>query len=138
MDFTASLFSALAADAGLTALLAEYDGDPAIFSGDAIPEDFEISEDPFVWIRPPHGGTNVDDFSSNSRTIDLDVSLFAKASESGKKLDDAAEVARLALHRQILPGAAAPFCTVTGPLSAPTSDLSIAGRRLATRLHVRG
>jgi hypothetical protein len=143
MDFIKPLFSALSADASLEALLDTFAGEPAIFTGDMIPppDDFPITAAPFIWIRPPQGVTNIDDFSSNARSVDLDICFYAMARETSEDIDAAVEAARAAIHRQYLEGASgeeAVFCTVSGPLNAPTSEASIAGRRLAARLHVKG
>jgi len=137
MDFIASLFSALNADSALAALLDEFEGEAAIFSGDALPVE-EFKAKPVVWIRPPHGADNVDTFSAVARSLELDVSFYAKATGSSAAIDAAAERARVVLHRQTLSGPPELSCTVSGPFGAPTSDVSIAGRRLAVRLFVKG
>ena len=145
MDLIASLYDALAADATLTALLAEYGGspsEPAIFSGDVIPVDFDIGADtkPALIVGPIVSQDDEDDFDGRQRVSVIDVRLYAKAAESASDIDAAAERARIVLHRQILPetGGEAPFCRVSGPVSAPTSSPEIAGRRLSARLYVKG
>lgn len=144
MDYVASLFDALSADATLTALLDTFDGGPAIFTGESIPPEdvFPISAKPYVWIHPtPVSAENVDTLSSVARLLDLDVCLYALTSESSGALHAAAERARVVLHRVTLPAASGespPFCTVSGPLPAPTSEATISGRRLAARLTVKG
>lgn len=141
MDPILAIFSALSADAGFTALIDTFDGSPAIFSGDALPAQFQTGALPFVWIRPPHSDANRDTFSTFARGVELDVCLYAQAGESSVAIDAAALEARSVLHRQYLPapsGQREPLCTVFGPFGAPTSEASIAGRRLSARLDLRG
>lgn len=141
MDPIQAIFSALIADAGLAALLDEFDGEPAIFSGDVVPQGYLPSAKPYVWIRPPHAESNFDTFTTFAHAPELDISFYALALESSSDLDEAARVAREILHRQLLPapsGEREPMCTVSGPFGAPTSDPSIAGRRLSARVFLRG
>jgi hypothetical protein len=138
MDIIASLHSALSADAALSLLLDDDGGSPAgpaIFSGDELPAGYPRAL-PCVWIRAPHVSRPVDVFSGHfSRSIELDVSLYAIRSQSSKAIDDAAERARVVLHRATLSDGEQ--CTVSGPTVAPVSGETIAGRRLSVAIFAK-
>lgn len=141
MDPIASLYSALSADAALTALLDTIETEdgsvPAIFSGDVLPGSYEVSAMPCILIRPAYANDNFETFDSTTEAFEHDVFVYALAAESAETIDDAARAVKTALHKQYLPapsGERSPLCTVIGPLGAPTSRTEIAGRRLSARL----
>ena len=140
MDYIASLYDVLSGETALTTLLAEHAGGPAIFSGDVVPPAFDIEDKPCILLRPAFAETNRDAFDSFARSVECDVVLYALAGESSADIDEAAGVVRTVLHRQYLSAASGgiePLCTVSGPFGAPTSDASIAGRRLSARIDLR-
>lgn len=140
MDVIASLYEALSADDELPELIAAHGSESAIFSGDLAPID--PGSLPYVMLGPRVSDEPDDDFDGpRDRVIDIDVRLYALASQTSLAIDDAAERVRAILHRAQLPapsGQEGPSCRVSGPVTAPTSSPEIAGRRLTARLYVKG
>lgn len=140
MDTIQTVFAALSGDSTLDALLAQHAGEPAIFSGDLPPPGFVIGALPMILIRPPVDEVNRDTFDSFARSVTLDVFLYAAAGASSAAIDDAANRARVVLHREYLPAPSwevDPLATVSGPFGAPSSEASITARRLSVRLDLR-
>lgn len=136
MNPIAALFSAISAAPGLSALLAQYRGAPAIFSGDVIPQDFDIEAKPCVIVGPIQSNTDADDFSAPNRFVTVAVRIYARSSASSAAIDEVARRVRVAIHRKILSDEG--FGPVSGPVSASTSGPEIAGRRMEIRLFYSG
>ena len=136
-DPVASIFAALTADAALTAMLDEFGGRAAVFSGDVIPPEYQVSAVPCIVIGPIEDRRHADSLTDLASNFDVRIRLYAAALESSAGIDAAADATRAALHRKHLPasGGLAPVSrAVSGPGPASTSGPEIAGRQMTVRL----
>lgn len=135
VNFDAGIYGALVAHAPLTALLAEYDGAPAVFTVRPVPSD---ADRPYVVTEGPLGDDNVDGLTSLRREERREVFVFADNTGSDVLVRSITEQVRAALHRARLtvPGAAHVLTVVEGAAVAPTDD-SLVGRVVRVRTLVK-
>jgi hypothetical protein len=142
MDIIASLYSALSADAALVALIEEFEGAPAIFSGSTPPIGHATKEAPNCRIGPIVDDEAEDDFSTRQRRIGVRIRFYALATASDAAIDEAATRARDLLHRARLPATGTdpqrPRASVSGPVPCATSAPEITGRQLTVWALVKG
>jgi hypothetical protein len=139
------VFQRLLADGTLTALLGGYGSAPsvpAIFTA-PVPHNLVTGIDPHIIVDFPIGDDDDDTYTEEYREVDLRVRLYSKPHPSvggTQKLDDAAVAARKALKswpRSNVTGGVFISATVTGPVDAPTTDPTNAGRLLNVRLNLQ-
>ena len=133
MTLTAALYSRLAVDATLTAMLSSYQGGPAIVTvdddgvmGDVVP--------PFVMIAAPDVDEPFDAKVETGRDVVRPVRCYTAATGSVVAVEAIAERVRYLLHRQpvgLADGAFLAECA--GPVGTPT-DSSFYGREVTVRV----
>lgn len=133
MSITEALHDRLAGDGPLVALLATYQGAPAIFSADPIPGDATL---PCLVISGVEADEPNDTKDLRGREIRRRVRVYTDADGSELLVDEIAERARTLLHRNPLDlsadGQHCYVAEVTGPFTAPT-DETLYGRALDVR-----
>jgi hypothetical protein len=119
--FTKAIYDALAADATLVAMLATYEGSPAIFTSDPAPGDTAL---PMVVSAGEVSQVPNDTKTSRGRSLIRDVRCYADASGSEVVIEAIAERVRAILHRQPLSidGFTWLISDVTGPVIANEPD----------------
>lgn len=139
LDIAGGIFARLSADATLCAMLATFEGAPAIVT-DPVPATLECGEAPFVVVADPYINNSADDFTNRARAASLNVRLYCKPDGSTLGLLAAAERVRSLLHNWSAPV----FSTgsllsafVNGPTPAPTDDPTIEGRVLSVQLLIK-
>ena len=128
-----AIYDVLAGDATLTALLATYGGEPAVFTTDPAPGDAEL---PYIVSAGEVAQTPWDTKTTRGRVAIRDVRCYTDASGSAVVVETIAERVRALLHRQTL--AISDFeCVIadcSGPVAADGQDAY--GRIVSVRLTV--
>lgn len=121
LNLTAAVEARLKADIPLAALLAQYQGDPAIFTSWPVPAD---AERPYVVTAGHVADVDNDADGISLRTIVRDVACYGDNRGSAKEIEEIAEAVRSALHGQIftIDGGHLLVCRCAGPIVAPTDD----------------
>lgn len=128
MNLTEALYDRLTGDATLTALLATYRGDPAVFTTDPAPGDAEM---PYIVSAGEITDTAWDTKTTRGREVFRDVRCYAPADGSAATVEAMAERVRALLHRHEL--AVTGFTTVVAECSGPiTADEQDAYGRVVT------
>lgn len=112
---TEAIYDVLAGDGTLTAMLATYGGEPAIFTTDPAPGDAEL---PYVVSAGEVAQTPFDTKTTRGRTVFRDVRCYTGATGSAVLVEAIAERVRALLHRQEI--AISDFEWVMGECSGPT------------------
>lgn len=94
---TQALYNILATDAPLVAMLALYEGEPAIFTTSMAPGDAVL---PYVIIATIVSQTPYDTKTSLGRVSVVDIKCYTDESGSAILVEDIAERVRAILHRQ--------------------------------------
>jgi hypothetical protein len=139
----AEIFKRLAGDITLAGLLDGYGAAPAVFSV-PVPHNYVVGFLPSVLVDYPLGSEDEDTYTEEYRQVDVRVRLYAKPdpSQGGTaKLNLAAD----AVYRSLKTWSKAPLdgggemisATVTGPVDAPTTDPTNAGRLVSVRLFLK-
>jgi hypothetical protein len=141
-----ALFDRLEASAVLASGLASYRGELALFAADTVPAD---APRPYATIFGPVGASAFDTktgarseavAAGTGHILALEVSVYADAEGDPRLVDELAEAAQLAIHRQHAALAASGWAVLVAsaqaPVIAPTDD-SIYGRRVPISLIVR-
>ena len=142
IEVQAEVYKRLVADATLPSLLDGYGVVPAIFSV-PVPHNYIVSTLPSVLVDYPLASTDVDTYTEEYREVDLRVRLYGKPDPSvggTERLNLAANAARNALKtwsNAAVTGGEIVSATVSGPVDAPTTDPTNAGRLLNVRLLVK-
>lgn len=128
-----AFYDRLAGDATLTALLATYEGQPAVFTIDPVPADAVL---PYVVTAGEFAVAPFDTKTRNGRTVYRDIRCYAKELGSAEPIEDIAERVRALFHRYALPvvGFDPVLCDVSGPTVAPDDDETVTGRIVSVRL----
>ena len=128
---TEAIYDVLAGDATLTALLATYGGEPAIFTTDPTPGDATL---PYIVSAGEVAQTPFDTKTTRGRVAVRDVRCYTDATGSAVVVEAIAERVRALLHRQAL--AISDFeCVIaecSGPMAADGQDAY--GRIVTIRL----
>ena len=97
--FTAAIYSLLATDATLIALLSDYSGQPPIFTAMPIPEGARLP-----WIITEGEVSNIpfDTKGTEGRELLKDIRCYAEATGSAVDIEAIAERVRTLFHRQEL------------------------------------
>lgn len=122
MNLTAALYDLLTGDATLAALLATYNGSPAVFTTDPAPGD---AEKPYIVSAGHVVDLPFDTKTSLGREVQRDVRCYAEADGSAVVVEAIAERVRALLHRQALSvsGFRWILSSVTGPAVADERDV---------------
>jgi hypothetical protein len=96
---TQAIYNRLAADGTLTALLATYAGEPAIFTTDPAPGDATM---PYIVTAGEVAQEPFDTKQSRGRTATRDLRCYTAAGGSAATVEAIAERVRVLLHRQSL------------------------------------
>lgn len=99
MNLTGALYDLLAADGTLVALVADYNGSPAIFTTDPAPGD---AVEPYIVAAGHVSDVPFDTKTENGREVQRDVRCYDKADGSAVTVEAMAERVRELLHRQPL------------------------------------
>ena len=119
--FTQAIYDKLANDGTLTALLATYNGSPAIFTIDPAPGDAEL---PYIVTAGAVVQLPFDTKTSRGRDLLRDVRCYAAADGSAVVVEAMAERVRALLHRQplVISGFDWILSNCTGPIAADETD----------------
>lgn len=121
MSVTEAIYDALAGDATLTALLATYGGEPAIFTTDPAPGDAVL---PYIVSAGEVAQSPWDTKTTRGRVAIRDVRCYTDATGSAVVVETIAERVRALLHRQSL--AISDFewvmASCSGPIAADGPD----------------
>jgi hypothetical protein len=117
MNLTAALYDHLSGDATLVALLASYNGSPAIFTTDPAPGD---AQKPYLVSAGHVVDLPFDTKTTQGREVMRDVRCYAEADGSAVVVEAIAERVRALLHRQelVVSGFRWLVSSVTGPVAA--------------------
>lgn len=118
---TAAIYDKLAADATLAALLAEYEGSPAIFTTDPAPGDAAL---PYIVTAGEVSQVPFDTKTTRGRDLVRDVRCYAEVDGSAVVIEAIAERVRALLHRQtlVINNFRWILSNVTGPIAADEPD----------------
>jgi hypothetical protein len=130
---TSALYDQLANDHTLTAMLADYGGEPAVFTIDPAPGDAQL---PYIITAGAVAVSAFDTKLTRGRTITRDVRCYAAASGSAATIEAIAERVRELLHRQVLTiaGFAWLWAECSGPIQADEQDAY--GRIVTVRMTI--
>jgi len=122
MTITEGLYDRLAADGTLTALLATYNGAPAIFTTEPAPGDATL---PYLVTAGAVAVAPFDTKTTRGRTVTRDVRCYADADGSAATVEAIAARVRTLLHRQTLPvdGYTFVMAECAGPVQADEQDV---------------
>ncbi len=131
MNLTAALYERLASDGTLAALLAEYQGEPAVFTVDPAPADASL---PYIVTAGSVTDTPWDTKTTRGRQVWRDVRCYAPTTGSAATVEAMAERVRALLHRHYLEvdGHVTYLADVHGPIGADEAEAY--GRILTVRL----
>lgn len=117
MNLTQALYTFLAEDADLTALLATYQDAPAIFTTDPAPGDAAL---PYIVSAGEVTQVPMDTKTTRGRDLRRDVRCYAAATGSAVLVEQIAERVRALLHRQpiVIAGFNWLVSDITGPIVA--------------------
>jgi hypothetical protein len=118
---TQALYSRLAGDGALVALVNTYRGQPAIFTTDPAPDNAEL---PYIVTAGNFSDAPFDTKTVLGRDIRRDVRCYAAADGSAVTVESTAERVRALLHRQPLDvdGFGVFLAECTGPIVADEPD----------------
>jgi hypothetical protein len=131
VNLTAALYERLVGDAALAGLLAEYQGQPAVFTVDPAPADAAL---PYIVTAGSVVDTPWDTKTTRGRQVWRDVRCYAPATGSAVTVEAMAERVRALLHRDYLEveGHVTYLTDVHGPIVADETEAY--GRILTVRL----
>lgn len=134
-NLTKAVYDVMANDATLTAMLATYQGAPAIFTGDKIPEGADY---PRIISQGCIMDAPYDNKEVMGREVMKDIRCYARSTSSMTEIEEIAERVRTLFHEADLTitGYSATYCHVTGVIPAPTSGPHVVGRIVT--IHVQG
>lgn len=119
---TSAFYDKMANDATLTAMLAMYNGNPAIFTTDPAPGDATL---PYIVSAGEVAQSPLDTKNSLGREALRDIRIYAPALGSAVEIEAIAERVRALFHRQILTltGFTNIITNCDGPLVADETDI---------------
>lgn len=130
---TAPFYEVLSGDSTLTAMLAEYEGIPAIFSFDPVPGD---AEKPYIVSSGEVSQIPKDSKNCRGRNIIRDIRIYTEASGSSILIESIAERIRELFHRTQLEisGFEWVLSSCSGPIVA--NELDCYGRIISVNVWV--
>lgn len=128
-----AFYDRLRGDGTLTAMLATYEGAPAVFTTDPAPPDAVL---PYIVTAGEFAIEPFDTKTLEGRTVYRDIRCYAAEDGSATLIEDIAERVRALFHRYALPvaGFSTVLCNVSGPTVAPDDDETVTGRLVSVRL----
>lgn len=131
MNLTAAIYDRMAGDAALTALVASFDGGPAIFTTDPAPEDATL---PYIVSAGEVAQSPNDTKTTRGRQVWRDIRCYAPATGSAETVEEIAERVRALFHRHRLEvdGHETWIAECSGPIAADEEDAY--GRIVTLRL----
>jgi len=128
---TQAIYDVLAGDPTLTALLATYEGAPAVFTTDPAPGDADM---PYIVSAGEVTAAPFDTKTGNGRQIWRDIRCYAEANGDATVVEAIAERVRALLHRAHLDidGFDVFVADVSGPVAA--NETEAYGRILTARI----
>lgn len=135
MDITEAVYDRLMGYANLTALLASYNGSPAIFTNDTAPHD---AARPYVIAPGNISEIPFDALNATGQRVTRDVRAYAENTGSALAIEAIARQVRQALHRAPLSatGGQVVRTLVIGGGVAPTDD-TLVGRFITVEIVTR-
>jgi hypothetical protein len=132
VDLTQAFYDVLAKDTTLTVMLATYNGLPAIFTDEEVPEDATL---PYIATYGEISAIPDDNKIERGRQIVRDIRCYAPRNAT-ELLDAMADRVVTLFHRQVMPisNARAIIQTAMGPVPGPSDDETIDGRIVSVRL----
>ena len=130
--FTAAIYSKMNGDATLTALLNSYNGNPAVFSGDRIPDNAEL---PYITISGNIAVSRADTKTTQGREILRDIGCWDHQSSSVLNVENIAERVHDLFHRVALTitGHTNWLTEASGPITTPPEE-GVFGRIVTLRI----
>jgi hypothetical protein len=121
MAITAAFHSRMANDATLAALLALYDGAPAVFTTDPVPGDAVL---PYIVSAGEAVNTPFDTKTTRGNRLWRDVRCYDNADGSAVQVEAMADRVRALFHRQsfLIPGFAWILAECSGPIVSDEQD----------------
>ena len=131
MRLTAAVYDRMAGDATLVALLAEYEGEPAIFTADPAPGNATL---PYIVSAGEVAQSASDTKTTRGRQVWRDIRCYAPATGSVETVEGIAERVRTLFHRHELEvdGYETYIAECSGPIAADEEDAY--GRIVTLRL----
>lgn len=117
----AAIYNKIVADTSLTADLATYEGNPAVFFASKVPENATY---PYIW-SPGRVATSITDTKSAiGESLMMDLFIVTEETGSIKTLHEITRKLKAALHRQTmtLTGGNQVLSLVSGPVPAPLAE----------------
>lgn len=132
---TKAIYERLASDPELRAMLATYQGHPAIFTGDP-PGDAQF---PMILVHGPHSDTPDDTKTSLGREVMRDIACYTEGTGSVADVEAIAERVRQLFHRASLPvdGYRVWLVQASGPTTSSDRDDKVQGRVVTLRLRMQ-
>jgi len=134
MDLTQAIYARLVGDAELVSMLAEYEGLPAVFTDENVPENATL---PFAWTSGEVAAVPDDTKLQEGRQIMRDIGFYARRTGSAEEVEAIAERGRALFHRHAI--AISDSRTIvawcSGPVVAPT-DNNVIGRIVTVHLRI--
>jgi hypothetical protein len=132
LDLADPFYDRLVGNGPLVALLATYNGGPAVFTFDPVPEDAVL---PYIVTSGNEDEQPFDTKTESGRQVDRMVRCYTEGLGDPSLVDDIAEQARNLFHRHklVVPGWGVFIADADGPRVAP-SDPTMYGRRFTVRL----
>jgi len=133
MNLAETFHDLMAGDAALVAMLATYDGAPAVFTTDPVPGDALL---PYIVTAGEVVGTPFDTKTSRGRTVWRDVRCYDNANGSAVQVELMAERVRALFHRQAI--SITDFAWIWGECSGPimADELEAYGRVVTVKLTI--
>jgi hypothetical protein len=126
MNLTAAIHARLSADSAIQSMIAEYQGEPAIFTSWRVPPD---AARPYIVTAGNLSDVDDDAEGVEMRVITRDIGCYADDTGSAQLIELLAEAVRASLHGSsfIVGDKRVLVCRCSGPIIAPTDHL-IVGR----------
>ena len=131
MNLTEAIYTRMANDATLAALITEYKGEPAIFTTDPAPGEATL---PYVISAGEVAQSPNDTKTTRGRQVWRDIRCYAPATGSAETVEEIAERVRTLFHRHELEvdGYETYIAECSGPIAADEEDAY--GRIVTLRL----
>ena len=134
MDLALAVYNRMADDVTLTAMLAVYKGEPAVFTGPQVPEDAEL---PYIWSYGNIGDSDDGNKLEPGRDIFRDIGCYTVNNGDPYQVELIAHRIHQLFHRHELAieSALTIIAVASGPVVGETDD-SVQGRTITIRLRI--
>jgi hypothetical protein len=138
LDLAAPIRNALIGNGPLCALLALWNGEPAIFTRRPVPGDAAY---PFILVSPDISIGDEDGLKSLRPTPRRDIGIYGLQPDDYRKVEAAGYLIRTQFHKQRfaveIPGYRVVQISVTGPMAAPVDNANEVGRACLLRFRLK-